>query len=529
MNANKPRPPRAPKAMKAPTGADALAAGSSANASSATGFRSSRAKNLPNPQGKKRKPEKSAEAAALKSRVAKAKTDRANTAKAGGKPNAVRPSGKSRRLSAPTKSNSKLGATESTGIPKLGNKLRATKSSGRPSTIKSPSTVKPAHKPGAANLVSKPNSTKTGNKSTTTKAQLKSKLAKSRETKDKPGIDSRSSKPKGAQSSTLKRSFQLKNREFARRSTTSAEPSATVAAPGKEPATSSNRKWVRPKIDQNSRISKPGSERKKIRLPARFSAQRGVEILSGSSDPIIDLQERLREKREAQLAAVFYRLFFGVLTVGFFVLVIWLLWFSPIFALESEQVTITGEIDGFDTSAIMEEIVEQQGTPLLRVDLDKIEQAAEADPNVESAKAALDWPNGITLEVTRRIPAFAILTDDAYEYVATDGVTVSQGNSTAGELILLSVTDTTDQDQYADSIALASEVYATLSEQLLEQVESLQVSPRSATFYLVSGAQVIWGNSENADLKLQVLEILLSERSATTYDVSDPSRPVTVE
>lgn len=272
------------------------------------------------------------------------------------------------------------------------------------------------------------------------------------------------------------------------------------------------------------------SHSRQLKVPKAARPQ-GVEILSSKDERITDLgerrKERCKERRRAQWAAIFYRTLATVAVGGVLAGIVWALWFSPLFALNAQRVKVTGETDEFDSTTLMQVIADQEGTPLLRLDLEAIEAAALTDPNVLEAVANRAWPNGVTVEITLRIPAFAIAEGGSYQYVATDGVAVSSGNADAGDLLVLSVTEKAGTDGYAQAIELATEVYANLGESLLEQIESMEVSVRSVNLLLTSGATVVWGGATDSNLKGEVLELLISQRSASKYDVSDPARPVT--
>ena len=47
------------------------------------------------------------------------------------------------------------------------------------------------------------------------------------------------------------------------------------------------------------------------------------------------------------------------------------------------------------------------------------------------------------------------------------------------------------------------------------------------TLTLSQNRTVVWGTSEDSALKARVLAVLMTQRPATTYDVSSPKRSVT--
>lgn len=293
--------------------------------------------------------------------------------------------------------------------------------------------------------------------------------------------------------------------------------------------------WGRRRTDVDSAPapSSDASARKLVpnavaRSAGNATHNKGIEILSGSHDQVADLRARAREKRRARWTLILYRLAAALAVIAVVAAGIWVVWFSPIFALNANNLTITGSSDDFDDSAVVAQVEAQAGIPLLRVDLAAIEAAAAEDPAVLEAEASLDWPTGVQVEITRRVPVFAVEHGSTYDYVATDGVTVSSGNASVGDLLILSM-DGYGTDRAAEQIELAVAVYSNLGEDLLEQVESLKVTGRSVSLLLTSGATVVWGTEADSDLKGQILDLLVAEVSASTYDVSDPSRPVTTD
>jgi cell division protein FtsQ len=76
------------------------------------------------------------------------------------------------------------------------------------------------------------------------------------------------------------------------------------------------------------------------------------------------------------------------------------------------------------------------------------------------------------------------------------------------------------------SVALASSVLRELPSRLRSSVVSVSVPGGQVTMVLDSGATIVWGGTDRADAKAQVLAILMRTH-ARYYDVSAPGVAMT--
>jgi len=238
------------------------------------------------------------------------------------------------------------------------------------------------------------------------------------------------------------------------------------------------------------------------------------------------LTDRLAERRRADRALLVRRLA-GLLAIGAGVAaLVWVLVFSPLLALRTADITVSGSDGSVDAAAVQEALAGHAGTSLVRLDVTALGDEVTDDlVRVKSAAVTRSWPHGLAVALTMRVPVAQHRTDAGYEVLD-------------GEAVVL---ETTEQPQSGLAEVTADERAALTQEQVgavAEAVGSLDSSVRpqvasgsatttgQVTLVLSSGAHVVWGDSTDSDLKAEVLKVLL-QQSASTYDVSSPHSPTT--
>ena len=106
--------------------------------------------------------------------------------------------------------------------------------------------------------------------------------------------------------------------------------------------------------------------------------------------------------------------------------------------------------------------------------------------------------------------------------VDVDGVLFSPSAEPAADLpVLAAPADVAGEQARAAGVG----VVAALPSRVLRQVARIEApSPLAVRLVLRDGRVVIWGSAQDAELKADVLDVLL-ETPATQYDVSVPDRP----
>ncbi|TRY18894.1 FtsQ-type POTRA domain-containing protein [Tessaracoccus rhinocerotis] len=227
------------------------------------------------------------------------------------------------------------------------------------------------------------------------------------------------------------------------------------------------------------------------------------------------LQERRRRQNRRKLFGIISGA--GVLLVG--ALVVWLLFFSSVFAVT--DVRVTGN-QLLATEEVVQVAGVQTGLPLLTTDIDAVGSRVAGLVPVEGVTVERSFPGTIAIEVTERTLVYQRLDGAQYQWVDRHGVVFNTA-STPEAGALVAETATAEPRLLADVATVAT----FLPEELLPRVQLVTAAAvDQIEIGLTDGDVVVWGSAEQSELKAEVLTALLSVE-AEVYDVSAPGYPTT--
>lgn len=190
--------------------------------------------------------------------------------------------------------------------------------------------------------------------------------------------------------------------------------------------------------------------------------------------------------------------------------------------LATEQVNVAGERTVSDREILAAADV-GLGTPLLRLDLDAVDERVSALRPVAEVTVHRSWPHTVTITVTERVPVAAIYRVGSWWVVDNEGVLFRRTDERVAELPLVRVS----QRAGPSALREAATVIGALPPDLVGRLRHLTASSMdSLTLTLKDGREVRWGSAAQTDQKVQVLNVLLA-RQAQVYDVSVPAHPTT--
>lgn len=205
------------------------------------------------------------------------------------------------------------------------------------------------------------------------------------------------------------------------------------------------------------------------------------------------------------------------------VVLAWIGWYSPWFALDTVQVRIgsSSQAAGPLSTADVEALVQvPEGTPLLRISPSEVEGRIATLPQVSAVTVTRAWPSTLVVDVERRVPVAAMpSTTGGYDIVDASGVVIRTSPTVVEGLPVVSAT--------GPGLEAAIAVARDMPEWLRDKVESVEGSTRNdVTLLLRNGSVVMWGSGEDNAFKAEVLQVLLKVK-ALRYDVSAPGTPAT--
>lgn len=252
--------------------------------------------------------------------------------------------------------------------------------------------------------------------------------------------------------------------------------------------------------------------------PREFASNAGAIISTGLTD-------RLAERRRAIRKIHMGRLWRGAVAVLAALAVIWLLLFSPLLALRSQNITLTGADSTVTVEEVRTALEPMTGTSLLRLHLDAAGQTvSDSLVRVRSASATRSWPNGLVVQVEMRVPVAYRESDTAGSVDILDGEAVVLETT---EAIPAGLAHITGDSLTPEGVSAVAAAIGALDVATRERVASGSVSESGlVTLRLDNGAVVHWGDSSLGALKASVLAVLLQQQAAQ-YDVSSPNDPTT--
>ena len=207
-----------------------------------------------------------------------------------------------------------------------------------------------------------------------------------------------------------------------------------------------------------------------------------------------------------------------------------LLYFSPILAIE--DITHEG-LDLVAASEAEERTTELIDTPLPQVSDRSVTELFADNPAVDDVTLRAEPPHGLVVIVNEHTPIAMSPRGKQYVVFSEAGVELAEVPAKKAQEfdlpVVASASDVVDEEVF-DTI---TEVLGSLPDELRDQVRAASGSSiDSIELELSSGKTVMWGNNEQAEKKLQVLEALLGLDKAqaaeiSEYDVSAPDFPVT--
>jgi len=211
-----------------------------------------------------------------------------------------------------------------------------------------------------------------------------------------------------------------------------------------------------------------------------------------------------------------------VLAIVLLVFGIWLVFFSSVLVVKGVDVQGTQLLRVQQVRAMA---AVPTGQPLARVDIDAIAERVGRMPAVKDVDVSRQWPDGILVTVTERVPVAVVQHGQGYSAIDADGVLFRDYPRRPKELPVITAEDDVDRDAMIEGAAVAG----SLPAEIRGRVDHVEVeSIDRISLVLRDERTVLWGSAERSDDKAGVLQALLKAApKAKEYDVSVPGQPTT--
>lgn len=222
----------------------------------------------------------------------------------------------------------------------------------------------------------------------------------------------------------------------------------------------------------------------------------------------------------------------GVGAAALLAVLAWVLFLSPLLAVDRVEVTGTRLVDRATVEQRLEPLV---GVPLPRIGTGRVEELLVDVPGVESVRADAQPPTGIRVEVTEHVPVARREAEGGLEVLLADGAVLTGVAAEAlGDGALPAMDDAlpgAEQTVRAEAAAALS----SLPAEVRDRVRTVAADGRARVrLGLDAGTDLVWGDASDAQLKGDVVKAFLKDdgggpdlRRVRELDVSVPERPIT--
>lgn len=259
-----------------------------------------------------------------------------------------------------------------------------------------------------------------------------------------------------------------------------------------------------------------------------------------SRPKVIDFSAREKEKKFASLRTILLRFLYSFLIIAAITLLCWVLFFSPIFRLKSENISIFGSNEWVSEQKISSIASNQVNKSLFLVSSQEIIEQLNNIPGVTEAKVSKKFPQGLQITVRAQKPAAMLKTHGSEKLTAVDVkgrvLNAVENVPTAG----IPVIEVTDVHKSLSSKAVreALKIVSSLSEDFRSHVirvsartqDSVETEISSTVSNVEIHRVIVWGDSSDLDLKKAIVDVIINDPSKIgnrqRLDVSAPARPI---
>ena len=316
---------------------------------------------------------------------------------------------------------------------------------------------------------------------------------------------------------------------------------ATASSPRGTARTASSKGGARPAVSgKRTGGDSPDASSKSSRSP---ESAPGAELtvfgrrqvaLPRGDDRVVStgLADRLKERQQALRRLRLRRVTTAAIVVLVVAMATWALLLSPLLGMRPQRISVAGSDGSVSDKQVRDVLAPYTGDSLLRLDTGRLStQVSDKLVRVRQAQVTRSWPRGLRVQLTMRVPVATVQGADGYQVLDNEAVVLERVPEAPSGLVTI-VPDKTDgasgsQTISAKQVAAVTQVVGSLTPQTLAQVASGSATEAGqVTLTMSNGASVVWGDTQDNELKARVLATLMTT-SASIYDVSSPHRPTT--
>lgn len=249
---------------------------------------------------------------------------------------------------------------------------------------------------------------------------------------------------------------------------------------------------------------------------------------------IINFRERLKERKSAYLQFTVKRILAILAVIASVSAIVWFLFFSPVFLLKSNDISISGSNEWVSEQKIVSIASTQVGKSLFLVSSQEVINQLNDIPGVTEAKVSKNFPNGLHVSVHAQRPAAMLKTRDSNKLTAVDakGRVLNAVAQVPTQGIPVIEVSNVQRSLNNRAVLEAVKIVSSLSESLRARVTKVSAKTQDSVETELGDVKktIIWGNSSQIELKKAIVAKIIDDPSKIgnkrSLDVSAPVRPI---
>lgn len=249
---------------------------------------------------------------------------------------------------------------------------------------------------------------------------------------------------------------------------------------------------------------------------------------------IINFRERLKERKSAYLQFTVKRILAILAVIASVSAIVWFLFFSPVFLLKSNDISISGSNEWVSEQEIASIASTQVGKSLFLVSSQEVINQLNDIPGVTEAKVSKNFPNGLHVSVHAQRPAAMLKTRDSNKLTAVDakGRVLNAVAQVPTQGIPVIEVSNVQRSLNNRAVLEAVKIVSSLSESLRARVTKVSAKTQDSVETELGDVKktIIWGNSSQIELKKAIVAKIIDDPSKIgnkrSLDVSAPVRPI---
>ena len=249
---------------------------------------------------------------------------------------------------------------------------------------------------------------------------------------------------------------------------------------------------------------------------------------------IINFRERLKERKSAYLQFTVKRILAILAVIASVSAIVWFLFFSPVFLLKSNDISISGSNEWVSEQKIASIASTQVGKSLFLVSSQEVINQLNDIPGVTEAKVSKNFPNGLHVSVHAQRPAAMLKTRDSNKLTAVDakGRVLNAVAQVPTQGIPVIEVSNVQRSLNNRAVLEAVKIVSSLSESLRARVTKVSAKTQDSVETELGDVKktIIWGNSSQIELKKAIVAKIIDDPSKIgnkrSLDVSAPVCPI---